>query len=322
MSDPSGPPRDLRERLAALAPLRRRVIRVYWTRGLLVGALLALAAPLALASSLASAFFVGRATGRSPDGELALHLAPILIAFLVPLAAVGLLSGSFALAILRRFGRRTIREYEIRHREQIVTPLLLGALPDATLDLDGRVGDAAIAASRLFGADVRGASGALLAQGRACGVAYAASVLGLAGSASGGREPLFQGFFAHLEVPGRFEDTTFVFDGARCPGPAADVVSIADDAFCAQFVVRASQARSAQAALSPRMRALLLELRRLAGLPLQVSLHPGGVALAVPARLRGLLVAPRVRPGDPAELTRQAGLYGLVREAARGLADL
>ena len=58
------------------------------------------------------------------------------------------------------------------------------------------------------------------------------------------------------------------------------------------------------------------------GVPLQVSLHAGGVALAVPARLRGLLVAPRVRPDDPVELARQAGLYAMGMEAARGLADL
>ncbi len=311
---------ELRARLAALEPLRRRVIRVYWTRGLLVASTSALAAPLALATSLASAFLVGRTTGRSPDGELALHLAPILLAFLIPLAAVGLGTVLLALAIVRRFDHATVREYEDRYREEIVSPLLRAQLPDARLDVRGRVEDAVIASSQLFGAKPDGASGAFLVRGRADGVAYAASVLKVWGKARGrrGRENLFLGFFAHLDLPGRFEGTTFVVDVGGTPG----AVPVADEAFSAQFAVRASHAQSAQGALSPPVRTLLLGLRRPADLPLQVSLHPGGLAVAVAAPMRGFLAAPRVRPNDPAELAGRASLYGLVREAARGLAGL
>jgi hypothetical protein len=129
-----------------------------------------------------------------------------------------------------------------------------------------------------------------------------------------GRAPLFQGFFAQLDLPGRFEGTTLVLDGGSPSASGLEVVAVDDTAFASRFVVYARNAQQALRQLGPPTRRLLLALRERAARPLSFSLHPGGLSLAAPAR--ALLRAPRVRPSDPRELAQEAGLYALLHEAA------
>lgn len=267
---------ELRPKLAELEPLRRRVIRVYWTRGLLTVLLLGSALPTGFVVSIASALLVGRELGGLHEGEFVRHLLPLAVAFVGPIAVITIAAGLAAAAILRRFGRATVREYDQRFRVEIIAPLLQAAIPQASLDVDGRIEDKVLDASALFNRERGAASGGFLMRGRAAGVPFAASMLRVR-ARRGRRANLFRGFFAHVAFEGHAEDE--------------------------------------------RLRGLVLSLRERAGVPLQVSTNPGGLAIAVPlARLP--FAAQRVRPNDPEELLRLAGLYALVPEAARALGAL
>lgn len=320
---------DLRLRLALLEPLRRRVIRVYWTRGLLALLLLTSAAALAVAASIASTLWVARATGASGEAELVVRIVPLVLAFVGPFVAIALGAFLAVAAIVRSFGRATVLEYDSRFRQELVAPLLRAAVPGAHLELEGRIDDAALEASALFTQEKwAGASGGLLVQGRADGVAFAASTLHIRarGGRLGRRVSVFRGLFGSVQLPGRFDGTILVSDpdGGGWPGSSRrplrlQPVDVGDPAFALRFAVFARDSEQALRDLGAPVRALLLELRSRAGAPLCVSLHAGGLAIAVPGR-REPFRPERVRPSDAEELTRQAGLYALVREAARALA--
>lgn len=268
---------EVRPKLAALEPHRRRVIRVYWTRGLLAALLLGSALPSGFVVSIASALLVGRELGGLHEGEFVRHLLPLALAFVGPIAVITIAAGLAAAAVLRRFGRATVREYDQRFRVEIIAPLLRAAIPEASLDVDGRIEDKALDASTLFTREQRGgASGGFLLRGRAAGVPFAASILRVRARRRR-RQDLFRGFFAKVDLEGHVEDE--------------------------------------------RLRTPLLSLRERAGMPLQFSFHPGGVSIAVPLT-RLPFAAQRVRPNDPEELLRLAGLYALVAETARALAAL
>lgn len=197
---------ELRPKLAELEPLRRRVIRVYWTRGLLTAMLLGSALPTGFVVSIASALLVGRELGGLHEGEFVRHLLPLAFAFVGPIAVITIAAGLAAAAILRRFGRATVREYDQRFRVEIIAPLLQAAIPEASLDVDGRIEDKALDASALFTREQRGgASGGFLLRGRAAGVPFAASILRVRARRRR-RQDLFRGFFAQVDLEGHVED--------------------------------------------------------------------------------------------------------------------
>ena len=196
---------ELRPRLAELEPHRRRVIRVYWTRGLLTALLLGFALPTGFVVSIASALLVGRELGGLHEGEFVRHLVPLALAFVGPIAVITIAAGLAAAAVLRRFGRATVREYDQRFRDEIIVPLLQAAIPEASLEVDGRIEDKALDASTQFTREQRGeASGGFLMRGRAAGVPFAASMLRVRARRS--RQDLFRGFFAEVDLEGHVED--------------------------------------------------------------------------------------------------------------------
>lgn len=331
MSDLAASLAHVRSRLALLEPLRRRVIRVYWTRGLLALLLLSCAAALGTLASIASTLLVARATGAAGEGELAVRIVALLLAFAFPFAAIALLAFLAVAAILRGFGRATVALYDARFRQEVVAPLLRAAVPEAHLEMERRVDDAALEASALFEEEERkGASGGVLVEGRADGVAFAASTLHIRtrGGRLGRRVSVFRGCFGNVQLPGRFDGTILVSDrdgggwrGSRRRPLRLQPVDVGDPAFARRFAVFARDSEQALRNLGAPVRSLLLELRSRAGAPLCVSLHAGGLAIAVPGR-REPFLPERVRPNDAEELTQEAGLYALVREAARALAAL
>jgi len=191
---------DARLRLTSLEPLRRRVVRVYWMRGLLTIVTACSAAALGLLASLASAVWAIQASGGA-DGAIVVRIVPVLLAFLAPLVLI-LPAAAFALlAILRRYGRATVLEYDGRFLEEVMAPLLRGAVKDARLDKSGRIGDAELRRSGLLPPEAK-ATGALLLHGETPGDGFAVSTLELRRRRRFGRdERLFRGLFASIEQP-------------------------------------------------------------------------------------------------------------------------
>jgi hypothetical protein len=200
MLDPAALAKDVRSRLAPLEPLRRRVVRVYWMRGVLAAMLAAAAAGLGLLASLASAVWALQATG-GRDGEIAVRIVPVLLAFVAPLVLIVPAAGVTLLAILRRYGRATVLEYDERFREEVIAPLVHEAVPDARLEPLGRVGDEQLRKSGLVPSGWEGtATGALLLHGGRPGAAFAVSTLDLRSRRRFGRaERVFRGLFASSE---------------------------------------------------------------------------------------------------------------------------
>jgi len=200
MLDPEALAKDVRSRLAPLEPLRRRVVRVYWMRGLLAAMLAAAVTGLGLLAALASALWALQATG-GRDGEIVVRIVPVLLAFVAPLVLIVPAAGVALVAILRRYGRTTVLEYDERFREEVIAPLLRDAVPDARLEALGRVGDEQLRKSGLVPALWEGnATGALLLRGGQPGAAFAVSSLDLHGRRRFGRaERLFRGLFATSE---------------------------------------------------------------------------------------------------------------------------
>jgi hypothetical protein len=200
MLDPAALAKDVRSRLAPLEPLRRRVVRVYWMRGLLAAMLAAAATGLGLLAALASAVWALQATG-GRDGEIVVRIVPVLLAFVAPLVLIVPAAGVALLAILRRYGRATVLEYDERFREEVIAPLVHEAVPDARLEPLGRVGDEQLRKSGLVPSGWEGtATGALLLHGGRPGAAFAVSTLDLRSRRRFGRaERVFRGLFASSE---------------------------------------------------------------------------------------------------------------------------
>jgi len=320
---------EVRSWLAPLEPLRRRVIRVYWTRGLLTLLLLFSAAALGIAAGVASTLWMLRVTGGAA-GELVVRIVPLLLAFVAPLAVIALGAAVIVAAIVRGFGRATVLEYEGRFRLEVIAPLLRAAVPGARLEVDGRIDESALAASGLFApAERAAASGDFLVEGRAGSASFAASTLRVRtrGGRLGRRVSVFRGFFGSVGLANCFDSTILLSAGADSwrgwPGVVGRLqpLSVDDPAFVARFAALAREPEQALRTLDAPVRALLLELASRAGAPLCVSLHSGGLTIAVPGA-REPFGARRARPNDPGELTRQADLYALIAEAARALETL
>jgi hypothetical protein len=321
MTDREALEADARARLLPFEPLRRRVIRVYWTRGLLTLLLLASAAALGITAGVASMLFMLRVSGGA-EGELVVRIVPLLLAFVVPLALIALGAAVVAAGILRGFGRATVLEYERRFRHEVVAPLLARVVSEARLEPDSRVEQAAVRASGLFElGEPADSSGSLLVHGENGGVAFAVSTLRvLRRGRLRRRRHLFHGLFGSIDLPGRFDEAVLLRTSAGdrgdgWPRPPRDFqpVELGEPAFAR------APARAVQSLGAP-LRTMLQDLASRAAAPLCVSLHGGGVALAVP--VPRLFAPQRVRPNDAVELVRQAGLYALVCNVARELAAL
>lgn len=193
---------DARSRLTPLEPLRRRVVRVYWMRGLLAIGTACAATGLGLLAALASAVWMIQATGGA-EGEIVVRLVPVLLAFLAPLALIVPAAGFALLTILRRYGRATVLEYDARFLEDVMAPLLRGAVKDARLEASGRIGDQELRKSGLLPPEAK-ATGALLLHGMTPGDAFTVSTLELRRRRRFRRdERLFRGLYASIEQPGQ-----------------------------------------------------------------------------------------------------------------------